>query len=202
MLRRSPAFQPRDLAGLSRPATGELVKTVTGMVPAAEVAALLHCETGGNPLALAEMAQAMTREQLAGTDITKAPLKPGTAIRQRFSARLDRLDPAVRTALMVAAAGGRCPVAAVTTVSARLTSGRADALNEAEAAGLLRLSADAVEFAHPLLRSVAYHSATPAERRSAHRALAEVLASSDADRAAWQLAAAAVGYDDHAAGDA
>ena len=190
----------RDLAGLSRPATGELVKTVTGMVPAAEVAALLHSETGGNPLALAEMAQAMTREQLAGTDITEAPLKPGTAIRQRFSARLDRLDPAVRTALMVAAAGGRCPVAAVTAVSARLTSGRADALNEAEAAGLLRLNADAVEFAHPLLRSVAYHSATPAERRSAHRALAEVLASSDADRAAWQLAAAAVGYDDHAAG--
>ena len=99
-----------------------------------------------------------------------------------------------------AIAGGRCPVAAVTTVSAKLTSGRADALNEAEAAGLLRLNADAVEFAHPLLRSVAYHSATPAERRSAHRALAEVLASSDADRAAWQLAAAAVGYDDHAAG--
>ena len=190
----------RDLAGLSRPATGELLKTVTGMVPAAEVAALLHSETGGNPLALAEMAQAMTREQLAGTDITKAPLKPGTAIRQRFFARLDRLDPAVRTALMVAAAGGRCPVAAVTTVSARLTSGHADALNEAEAAGLLRLNADGVEFAHPLLRSVAYHSATPAERRSAHRALAEVLASSDADRAAWQLAAAAVGYDGHAAG--
>lgn len=116
----------RDLAGLSRPATGELVKTVTGMVPAAEVATLLHSETGGNPLALAEMAQAMTREQLAGKDITKAPLKPGTAIRQRFSARLDRLDPAVRTALMVAAAGGRCSVTAVTTVSARLTSGRAE----------------------------------------------------------------------------
>ena len=188
-----------DLAGLSPSAAGELVRAVTGMIPAAEVAALLHSETGGNPLALAEMAQALTREQLAGEDIAEAPLPPGTAIRQRFSARLDRMDPAVRTALMVAAAGGRCPVAAVTTASARLTGGRAGALDDAEAAGLIRLSADGVEFAHPLLRSVAYHSATPAERRSAHRALAEVLASSDADRAAWQLAAAAAGHDDHAA---
>ena len=141
----------------------------------------------------------MTREQLAGKDTAEVPLRPGAAIRERFSARLDRLDPAVRTALMVAAAGGRCPVAAVITASATLAGGRAEALDDAEAAGLVRLSADGVEFAHPLLRSVAYHSATPAERRSAHRALAEVLAGSDTDRAAWQLAAAATGRDDHAA---
>jgi hypothetical protein len=77
------------------------------MIPAAEVAGLLHSETGGNPLALAEMALVMTREQLAGKDTAEVPLRPGAAIRERFSARLDRLDPAVRTALMVAAAGGR-----------------------------------------------------------------------------------------------
>jgi predicted ATPase len=67
----------RDLAGLSRSATAELVKTVTGMVPAGGVAALLHSGTGGNPLALTEMARVMTREQLVGKDITEAPLKPG-----------------------------------------------------------------------------------------------------------------------------
>jgi DNA-binding CsgD family transcriptional regulator len=187
-----------DLAGLSPPAARQLVEAVTGLVPAAEVATLLHSETGGNPLALAEIARAMTREQLAGKDMADAPLEPGAAIRQRYAARLDRLDPAVRTALMVAAAGGRCPVTAVITVSARLT-GRAEALDDAEAAELIWLNADRVEFAHPLLRSVAYHSARPAERRSAHRALAEVLADTDPDRAAWQLAAAATGRDDHAA---
>jgi DNA-binding CsgD family transcriptional regulator len=197
----SPAIDgisARDLAGLSPSAAAQLVEAVSGLVPAAGVATLLHSETGGNPLALAEMARAMTREQLAGEDMAEAPLEPGAAIRQRFSARLDKLDPAVRTALMVAAAGGRCPATAVITVSARLT-GSDEALNAAEAAGLVRLSADGVECAHPLLRSVAYHSATPAERRSVHRALAEVLANSDPDRAAWQLAAAATGRDDHAA---
>jgi predicted ATPase len=55
----------RDLAGLSPPTARQLVEAVTGMIPAAEVATLLHSETGGNPLALAEIAQAMTREQLA-----------------------------------------------------------------------------------------------------------------------------------------
>jgi DNA-binding CsgD family transcriptional regulator len=188
----------RDLTGLSPLAARQLVEAVTGQVPAAEVATLLHTETGGNPLALAEMARAMTRGQLAGKDVAEAPLEPGAAIRQRFSARLARLDPEVRMALMVAAAGGRCPVTAVVAVSARM-AGRADALDEAEAGGLVRLNADGVEFAHPLLRSVAYHAAAPSERRSAHRALAEVLASSDPDRAAWQLAAAATGPDDHAA---
>jgi DNA-binding CsgD family transcriptional regulator len=191
----------RDLAGLSPRAARQLVEAVTGTAPAAEVAALLHYETGGNPLALAEIARAMTRKQLAGEDIAGVPLEPGAAIRQRFSARLDRLDPAARTALLVAAAGGRCPAEAVTAASARLGGGRAGALDEAEAAGLIRLSAGGVEFAHPLLRSVAYHSAPPAERRSAHRALAAVLASTDPDRAAWQLAGAATGRDD-AAGDA
>ena len=134
-------------------------------MPAAEVAGLLHSETGGNPLALAEMALAMTREQLTGKDTTGVRPQPGAAIRERFSARIDRLGPAVRTTLMIAAAGGRCPVAAVITASARLAGGRAEALDDAEAAGLIRVGADGVEFAHPLLRSVAYHSATPAERR-------------------------------------
>jgi DNA-binding CsgD family transcriptional regulator len=188
----------RDLNGLSLPATRRLVQTVAGPVPAA-AAGLLHSETGGNPLALAEMARAMTREQLTGQEIAEAPLEPGAAIRQRFSARIDRLDPAARTALLVAAAGGRCSVAAVATVSARLADGRAEALHDAEAAGLVRLSPAGVEFAHPLLRSVAYHSAGPAERRAAHRALAEALGHTDPDRAAWQLAAAATGRDDAAA---
>ena len=189
----------RDLNGLSLPATRRLAEAVAGVAPAAEAARRLHHETGGNPLALAQMAQAMTRAQLAGQDIAEAPLEPGVAIQQRFSARIDRLDPAARTALLVAAAGGRCPVAAVTAASARLAGGNPQALNDAEAAGLVRLSAGGVEFSHPLLRSVAYHSARPTERRTAHSALAEVLARTDPDRAAWQLAAAAAGRDDAAA---
>src|SRR5262249_54299136 len=47
-----------------------------------------------------------------------------------------------------------------------------------------------------LLRPVAYHQATAAARRAAHRALAEV---TDADRRAWHLSLATLGPDEHIA---
>ena len=83
----------------------------------------------------------------------------------------------------------------MTAVAARLSSGLGDrgdndALGEAEAAGLIRLTSAGVEFSHPLMRSVAYHAAAPARRRDAHRVLAKGLAARDAERAAWHLAAA------------
>ena len=73
------------------------------------------------------------------------------------------------------------------------------ALGEAEAADMIRLTSTGVEFSHPLVRSVAYHVAVPAQRRAAHLALAEALTGRDAERAAWHLAAAATGPDDQAA---
>jgi hypothetical protein len=60
-----PAGLPScDLAGLGREQTEQLVQAIAGARPAPAVAGRLHAETGGNPLALVELAAALTAEQL------------------------------------------------------------------------------------------------------------------------------------------
>jgi DNA-binding CsgD family transcriptional regulator len=196
----APAGLPcRDLTGLGVQEAEQLVEAIAGVRPAAAVARQLHAETGGNPLALVELSSALTAEQLGGAGIAEIPLEPGSAIRQRFAARLDQLSSPAKTALLVAAAAGSCDAADVATALGIIGGGDNAALAEAEAVGLIRITAEAVQFAHPLLRSVAYHATAPALRRAAHQALAATLAGRDTERAAWHRAAAATGPDEIAA---
>ena len=65
-----------------------------------------------------------------------------------------------------------------------------DALEPAEAAGLLTLRGREIEFDHPLVRAAVYHGGSPAERRDAHRALADAFPARSAEKA-WHRAAAA-----------
>jgi len=66
-------------------------------------------------------------------------------------------------------------------------------------AGLLELGAQ-VRFRHPSVRSAAYRSAAPAERRAMHAALAEATDSQlDPDRRAWHRAQATPGPDEQVA---
>ena len=65
---------------------------------------------------------------------------------------------------------------------------------------MLAIDADTLTFRHPLIRAVAYAGATAAERRDAHRALAEALLDRRAEaRWAWHRALAAIGPDEVAA---
>src|SRR5215211_8848886 len=97
-------------------------------------------------------------------------------------------------------APGRSPAASAPAVPQTPDQLRNAGLDTAEGAGLVHLNGSGVEFRHPLLRAAVYHGATRSARRAAHRALAAAFQQfGDADRAAWQLAAASDTPDQHVA---
>ena len=150
--------------------------------------------TAGNPLALIELAGALSAEQLTGAQALPAELPLTGGVERAFGDRYRRLSEAAQRLLLVAAADDTGQLTVVRDAAERLDAGD-DALDEVERAGLLRVDATTVTLYHPLVRSAVYRAATSAERRTAHRALADVL-TSDADRRAWHLAAATDRPDD------
>jgi DNA-binding CsgD family transcriptional regulator len=181
-----------ELAGLAPGAARRLVGADVAPEPMRVV--LEHAR--GNPLALVELGRALTPEERAGAVALSAPMPPAGAIEARFRAELDALPATTVRALLVPAADERLTLARQQAVLARLGL-PATALSAAEAAGVLRAEDGLLRFRHPLLRSVAYHAARPADRATVHAALAEE--GGDAIRRAWHLAAAATGPDEPAA---
>jgi DNA-binding CsgD family transcriptional regulator len=128
----------------------------------------------GNPFYAVEIARLLLAEggaQIGG----KLPV-PGD-LRLLTEQRVRALPVAARQALLRAAA----------TARPEASQFSAGALAPSEAAGLVRVDdLGRVEFSHPLIASAVYGSATVAERRSAHRALAKVI--SDPEEQARHLA--------------
>jgi DNA-binding CsgD family transcriptional regulator len=158
----------------------------------AETAARLHRETGGNPLALLELADAPLAELPP-----HAPVPVVTTVATRYAQRAEALPERTRDVLLLAAATDRGDLAVLARAAERLGLEVAD-LGPAESAGLVASAGGRVDFRHPLARSAIYGAATVERRREAHRALAASLPDADADRRAWQLALAAAGPDETA----
>jgi DNA-binding CsgD family transcriptional regulator len=176
------------LAGLG---VDECARLLDGEM-APDAARALARETGGNPLWLTEIAATLGPDERAGLAPISIP-QPLPAFERAFGRRLEALDPGARSAALLAAAGAGDEA---DEVLAALGEER-PALERAETSGLVELDGRHLRFAHPVLRSLAYHGSAPAERRAAHAALAAVCA--DPIRAAWHGAAAAAGPDAEAA---
>ena len=155
-------------------------------------------ETGGNPLALLELPRGLTSAELAGGFGLPDPTALEGRIEESFRRRLQALPPDTLRLLLVAAAEPVGDAVLLWRAAGRLGIG-AEAAEPAEAAGLIALGAR-VWFHHPLVRSAVYRAASPAERQSVHRLLAEVTdPETDPDRRAWHRAAATTGPDDDVA---
>lgn len=127
---------------------------------------------GGNPLALSEAPEELTASQREGREPLPDPLPAGRRILLAYQGRLDALEDRTRRALLLLAVSERPQTMPIlNALSAEASRGIFD---EAEAAGLVRLSPGAATFAHPLVRSAVLHAAGSGASRAAHAALAEV----------------------------
>jgi DNA-binding CsgD family transcriptional regulator len=153
----------------------------------------------GNPLALIELAGLLSAGQLAGRAPLPDPLPHSAQIEQIYLDRARGLPAPAQLLLLLVAADDTGSLATVFDAASALGV-EPEALDAAEAAGLVRAFNAKVEFRHPLVRSTIYADATFAQRQAVHRALADVFAGEqDADRRAWHRAAASAGQDDEVA---
>ncbi|WUJ72134.1 LuxR C-terminal-related transcriptional regulator [Kribbella soli] len=176
-----------QLDGITLEAAQQLVQHLPG-----DLVEQLYQTVAGNPLALLELADDPDRLHRTPPGV---PLPVPTMLAEAFVSRANRLSPDARTALLVSAIDD-CELGAVARACAELGVDVA-VLEEAEAAGLVAIRDGEVVWRHPLVRSAIYTSADPAERRTAHRAVAG--ATPDEDRRAWHLSEAVLGADDEVA---
>jgi DNA-binding CsgD family transcriptional regulator/tetratricopeptide (TPR) repeat protein len=202
---RTPA-QERDLGGLpvmlleglADSDARTLLETVILRKLDANSRDRLLAEARGNPLALLELPRRMSPAQLPGALGLLAPRELPSWIEDSFVERLHVLPDDARMLLLVAASEP-ADDARLLWRAARRVGIDVSAAAATEAAGLLTID-EHVRFRHPLVRSAAYRSASPHDRRRVHLALADSIdATRDADRRAWHLAAATAGPDEHVA---
>lgn len=182
-----------EIVGLDADAVGEMLRALAPSIADGVVARLAEA-TRGNALTLAEIPNLLTARQLEGLEPLPHPLPIGDRLVRTLVAKTESMSREGKTALLIAAASS--------TDSMRVISEPNDdlprELEEAERFEILELSAGTIRFAHPSFRSAFYQAASPADRREAHRRLAELLVDEPRyrERRAWHLAAAATGPDD------
>jgi DNA-binding CsgD family transcriptional regulator len=157
-------------------------------------------ESRGNPLALRELPRGVTPAALAGGFALPDARPLANRIEQTFLQRAQSLPHDTQLLLLVAAAEPVGDLGLLWRAAERLGIG-SEAARPAEAAGLIELGFR-VRFKHPLVRSAVYRGASAADRRDAHRALAEATdPAADPDRRAWHAAHATTAPDEAVAAD-
>ena len=190
------------LEGLGRADSAALIAEHASSPPAPDVLAALVRGARGNPLALVELATALSPRQLAGIEPLPDPLPVGPYLQDALLRPVLALPEATRRALVVLSADdGTTGFLAAALAAEGLTI--AD-LERAERAGVVGIGPTRAMFSHPLVRAAVYQAAEAPERRRAHRAhaaSAAAIGESALDRRAWHLALAATGPEEAAAAE-
>ena len=152
--------------------------------------------SGGNPFFALEIARALVTD--ADGDDSRQPLPVPPSVRKLVDDRVARLSPLAQEAVLVAASLSR---PGVDTIEAALSPehGAREAILESQQAGVLVSDRGRVRFAHPLLASAVYGTASDARRRQLHRRLAEV--ATDTEERARHLALGTIDPDEATAAE-
>jgi DNA-binding CsgD family transcriptional regulator len=190
-----PGLPQLVISGLADAHARELLASVVVGRLDPNVRDRIVAETRGVPLALVQVPNTVTAEELAGAFTSLGEQHSVGRVEEGFAGRISALPTDTRRLLVLAAAEPVGDAALFLRAAARLNI-PVDALAPAEAAGVIEFGTR-MRFAHPLMRSVAYRGAEPEERRAAHRALAASIdPHQDPDRRAWHAANGTLGQDD------
>lgn len=157
-------------------------------------AAQVIAATGGNPLALVDLAGELSVRRLTEVSLSDEPLPIGHHLETHYLRKIRHLAADLQTWLLIAAADSTGNLDLVR--AAGQTWGLpADPVEEAESEDLVDLGPP-IRFRHPLVRSAAYNAVQGAQRRRAHRALAQAAEQLGlVEVAAWHAAKATLGTD-------
>ncbi len=191
-------FEEIALRGLDGAASAELLRSMSRFRMPDASASRLVAATGGNPLALIELARDLDDDDIELWEHGSYTASRSAA--ELFRNRLRNLDDAARSALVVLALDTGGPTAMVWRAAERLGLDP-EAFERLELASLVAFRTGEPRLVHPLIRSAVLAEVPPPIIRAGHRAWAEAIGSSTDHRStrAWHLAAAAVGPDPEAA---
>ncbi|WP_028643551.1 AAA family ATPase [Nocardioides sp. URHA0020] len=162
------------------------------------VAVQIVTATGGNPLALVDLAHDLTVTQLTESSFGDEPVPVGRHLESFYLRQVQFLGDDTRLWLLVAAADSTGDLDLIASAARELAI-PATAGESAEAAGLVELSRT-LRFRHPLVRSAAYNAAPGKDRRRVHRALAAIAEKTGLlELEAWHEAKATLGTDEDVA---
>ena len=182
------------LPGLESDAAVRLMQSALPEPIDPAAASQIVAATGGNPLALLDLARELDARRLTESSLADEPIPVGRHLEAFYLRRVRHLDQDLQRWLLVAAADSTGNVDLIRSAAKEL--GVQDVVGEgAELAGLVT-SDGTVEFRHPLVQSAVYNSATGPDRRRVHRALS--LAAADhalVELEAWHASKATIGTD-------
>jgi DNA-binding CsgD family transcriptional regulator len=183
------------LAGLGSEAAVQLLRRSLPDALDPAVAVQIAVATGGNPLALTDLASELSVKQLTESSFGEEPFPVGRHLESFYTRQVRHLPEDLQTWLLIVAADATGNIDLITATAKEL--GLPESMwDDAEASGLVALR-PVVRFRHPLVRAAAYNAAHGRDRRRVHHAL-----SSRADtlglpeRAAWHAAKATLGTDE------